>query len=336
MNFTNKPIFIIASERSGTNLLRKRLTDSQDFYYGPSPAHFLKNMYFQEPYYGNLDNNSNFKLFIQQALDLCLVHFAPWSVDWNASTLLGEYGNRRRDSISLMHFLMTKYAQEKGFQSYICKDNYLYEFALEIEKSIPDAFFIYLYRDPRDFCLSQIKRPGSLKSVGSFAKLWAYEQTKAIKVSYELNRRSKCFDVSYEELIQNESEVIERLLKFLGITRGSSRKTEDDVKVNVHDWANLNKPTISDNSGKFLRELSMRQVKIIESRCRQQMKFLNYETCVAPGGEMSKVNLFVDMLKGYILQAFEKKGKANLEEANIRGKRNEVLNKCRVNYRSDR
>lgn len=41
MSYADSPVFIIASERSGTNLLRKRLTESQSVYLGPSPAHFL-------------------------------------------------------------------------------------------------------------------------------------------------------------------------------------------------------------------------------------------------------------------------------------------------------
>lgn len=52
--------------------------------------------------------------------------------------------------------------------------------------AIPGAKFVYLYRDPGDFVLSQLKRPSSIQSSARFTKLCSYEQTKAIAVSKRL------------------------------------------------------------------------------------------------------------------------------------------------------
>jgi len=131
VNYSEKPVFIISSERSGSNLLRKRITDNQKYYLGPSPAHFLKHLYYQQPYYGDLSIDENFKKFISDALDLCLIHFSPWKIDWTPEILLIAYGEHPRDAVYLMHFMMNRYAKEQGFQGYICKDNHLFEMAWE-------------------------------------------------------------------------------------------------------------------------------------------------------------------------------------------------------------
>ena len=71
------PIYIVASERSGTNLLRKLITNHQNVYYGGSPAHFLKHLFYKEPYYGALSVDENFLKLINDALSLTQYHFSP-------------------------------------------------------------------------------------------------------------------------------------------------------------------------------------------------------------------------------------------------------------------
>ena len=230
-NYAEKPVFIISSERSGTNLLRKRITDSQKTYLGPSPAHFLKSLYYQQPYYGDLKVDDNFIDFIASAIKLCTIHFSPWKIKWTSRQILEDFGSSDRNAIELMHFMMNKYAQEQGFESYICKDNYLYEFALDISSVIPNAKFIFLYRDPRDYVLSQLKRPNASKSIVKFARLWAYEQTKCIAVAERLHDLGRCFILSYEDFITDEDRKLNELLEFLVVDRVSGSGYSDEIVI---------------------------------------------------------------------------------------------------------
>jgi len=339
MDYTERPVFIVASERSGTNLLRKRLTDAQSIYLGPSPAHLLKHLYYQQPYYGDLSQDVNFLAFLNQALDLCLVHFSPWDIDWTKESLLRDFGERKREAISLMHFMMNKYALEKGYQGYICKDNFLYEFALDIAQEIPGAKFIYLYRDPRDFVLSQNKRPRAIRSTLLHAKLWSYEQTKSIQAATKLKSLGRCSWVSYEHLITNEEQVVSQLLDYLCVEIDRKSIYKENEAVKVHDWKNLNKPTDSSNSGKYRSEMKSFQIKIIEQECDLQMSFLGYEP------DFKSKDPFLSFLKyGDHVFALVRKAVSKLlarssnglsEEAEIRNRRSSVLRRISVNYRSD-
>lgn len=334
LKFENAPVFIIASERSGTNLLRKRLAERQDHYIGPSPAHFLKNLYYQQPYYGDLSVDENFKKFISDALDLCLVHFAPWEIKWTPEDIMSKYGENRRDAIHLMHYMMNRYAKEHGFEGYICKDNFLYEFALDIAAEIPGARFIYLYRDPRDFAISQMKRPNAIKSVARFAKMWEYEQTKAIAVAEALKSRGKCTFVSYEELIEDEDKEIDRILSFLGLERSENSKYSENIKENVHEWSNLSKATIKDNSNKFLHELSRRKIGIVEYICGRQMKYLGYEFVVGQQKRPSKAFLVIDIVVGFCYKKLQSIFSCRDRDSFVY-KRSQILSDMKVNYRSD-
>lgn len=330
---TDIPVFIIASERSGTNLLRKRITDAQSIYLGPSPAHFLKHLYFQEVYYGDLDDDDNFIAFIRVALGLCTVHFSPWEIDWTAGNIIRDFGNNKRNAIQLMHYMMTRYARENGYESYICKDNYLYEFALDIASELPEAKFLYLYRDPRDFVLSQLKRPGSFKSYVRLSRLWQYEQTRAISVATKLRQESRCMFISYEGFIRDESKSLKDILSFLNVRPGQQGQYSEQTTENVQEWENLNKPTKSTNSGKYRDELVPKKIRIIESICSVQMIFLGYKPESESLQGLKKTEILQDYLYALFLSKLRNGGHSG---GKIRNMRAELNSKLKINYRSDR
>ncbi|KFN48873.1 sulfotransferase family protein [Arenimonas composti] len=269
------PVYLIASERSGTNLLRKRITERQQVYVGPAPAQFLKHLYYREPYYGDLADDRNFAALVEDALQLCYVHFAPWKYRYTVAEVVAAFAGRPRDSVLLSDYLMQRYAGDAGRSGYLCKDNWLYEFALDIAARLPDARFIYLYRDPRDFVLSQTRRPGASRDVIEHARLWEYEQVRSIRVAAALGAR--CTRVSYEELIADEEATLARLCGFLGVElSAAAAKVDDNVVRPVHEWKNLDAATMKDNAGKFLREMGKADIARIEVTCALPMQYLGY------------------------------------------------------------
>lgn len=336
MTTSANPVFIIASERSGTNFLRVRLTEAQDLYYGASPAHLLKNLYFREPYFGSLDDDANFAALLKAALELCTVHFAPWDVDWTVESLMADYADRPRDTLFLMDFMMGKYAREQGRERYISKENFLYEFALDVATRLPGARFIFLYRDPRDVVSSQCIRQGNSKGVAQLARLWEYEQTRAIRVHEILARQRQSVAVSYEDLVSNEDAVVQSLIKFLGADRAELNDDFDErVDVVPHELKNLAKATMRDNFGKYRLEFSKRQIKVIEAICHLQMSYLGYELDHYSPGTTMRTALAFDR----IMQAYDRVRVRLARPENrdpVFRSRFRLLGSLQVNYRSDR
>lgn len=274
------PVFLLASERSGTNLLRRRLTERQSVAIGPSPLHLLKHLYFAEPYYGDLDDDRNFLTLIEDARGLAYKHFSAWDVEITSRDVLGEYRDvvgQNRSAIGIMHALYTMYARRKGYQTYFCKDNNLFDFVEEIRAELPHARFVYLHRDPRDVVLSQLGRPTQIKSVSYLAQLWRDEQIKCIRRAYDLERKGLVTRVAYESFICDEAATIEVLCEKLHLS------LRDDVvnrfsaeQTDIQEWSNLNKPTMVDNYGKFQEGLSRSAIRTIEAICWWQMQWLGY------------------------------------------------------------
>ncbi len=301
------PVFLLASERSGTNLLRRRISERQDIYFGPSPAHFLKHLYHREYVYGDLFEKENFIDMINDALSLCYVHFSPWGMKVTAEEVYDDYTLQfeLRNSVLLSHYLQMRYAQEKGFRSYFCKDNHLFEYAHVIRRCIPDARFVYLHRDPRDVVLSQLKRTLMTGSVVRISEMWRREQESCIALRSHLSADS-VFSVSYEHFIENEDVALEGILQYLGVKESGRLKQEaaKEGRGMAEEWANLDKPTIAGNSNKYRNEMSARDIRIIESICWDVMKELGYQAESRHRPSLSGRIKMYDVVSGEIVSRF--------------------------------
>jgi len=310
------PVFLISSERSGTNLLRRRFTEYQKDYFGPAPLHLLKHLHWAEPYYGGLENDLNFDQFIQDALGLAYHHFSPWDEEITVSQVREEYGglfSGDRSSVGVMHVIYMLYAQRKGYSSYFCKDNNLFDFVTDIKVELPEAKFVYLYRDRRDVIVSQTKRPLQNKSILFLSALWRDEQIKSIRYVESLKKNRDIFTLSYEGLTKNETERISELCDFLGV-EFFGKKVEFSSKeiTDIQEWQNLDKPTMKENSGKFRMELSPSQIDKIESICWNQMIWLGYQPVSSERRKINNKEIFIDVLIGKlrkkISSRFQKNG----------------------------
>lgn len=300
----NSPIFILASERSGTNLLRRRLTESQNEYFGPSPAHFLKHLLWQEYKYGDLDNDAAFLKLIEHALQLCYIHFSPWEVQIKKEEVLEEFAStaQARNCVQLSHFLMTKYANFKGYKSYICKDNNLFDYAAFILLQIPHARFIYLCRDPRDVVLSEYKRSLATDSLTCAASTWHQEQLKSLAWVKWISqtRPGQMISVKYEDLIQDEVREIRRILDFYQLPYNPRLEPPPTDLGSAEEWSNLNKPTLKNNSKKFLRDLTASQIALIEAETWNVMTHLGYEPTNQRRPRISRIKRWMDRLFGHL------------------------------------
>lgn len=304
------PVFLLASERSGTNLLRRRLTENQNQILGPAPLHLLKHMHWAEPYYGDFIEDNRFEEFVRDSLGLAYNHFSPWDEDISVAEVKSSFDNKKqRSSVQVMDVLYTLYAQRKGYATYFCKDNNLFDFVADILLELPDAKFVYLYRDPRDVVLSQLKRPLQVKNVYSLAKLWRDEQIKCLRYAGgALKSQDKILTVSYEDLIVDEENVLNKIFNFLKLSKiNKSVKNNLNEKTDFKEWENLDKPTIKNNFSKYKDELTNKQISIIENVCWYQMRALGYKTEFESKPSISNEMLFIGEFLSKIIHGIKTK-----------------------------
>lgn len=281
-------IFMVGEQRSGSNLLRVILNESPVIA-APHPPHILQRMMPLLPVYGDLNNSKNFKKLIE---DVCrLVELNP--VKWDKVKLNRKeiYKNCHEKSlIAVYGAVMDAYAVAHGATAWLCKSMQNVHWADELNLYFNNPKYIYLYRDPRDVTLSFTKAVIGDKNPYFIAKQWTELQELCLS-QINWHGTEHIFPVSYEELLKTPEKIVKNLCDFLDINFSkkmldfhTSKEAERSAKSSSL-WENLSQPIKSNNSKKFLSELSTADIKIIESIAGDVMDTLGYERALVKKGE---------------------------------------------------
>jgi len=151
----------------------------------------------------------------------------------------------------------------------------------------PDARFIYMYRDPRAQVNSVRHMPfGSrLCTVNSF--FWNRVQKHVLKLKSTLPDRVLC--VAYEDLVRNTENSLLNICAFLQLPFDEKMLHYHEFSDSIKSEYGLNDPDILQYGtssflapdatfiDKWTKDLSKKDIRIIEAGCRRQMKKLQYE-----------------------------------------------------------
>jgi hypothetical protein len=96
-------------------------------------------------------------------------------------------------------------------------------------------------------------------------------------------------------LIANPEQEMARALEFIGVPVDEKCfQTDENNKESKRNeyWENLSKPIMSDNAKKYLKELSSKDLLVVESVCAEPMSALGYQPETAANWEKKKDFLF--------------------------------------------
>jgi hypothetical protein len=200
--------------------------------------------------------------------------------------------------------LYSLYSKAKGSDTYFCKDLWLFDFAHQIKSFIPDAKFIHLFRDPRDYILSQRRRPFGEQSVIKLAKRWLSECNASIRITHSPGFDKHTYTLSYENLVKNEEFHISEILKKFNIEK--ELNNSERTIYQFHEWKNLHKRTNTHNYNKYKTGLSIHQIKAIECICWNTMIFLGYKTEFKTRPDIKTLYAFYETLISRLVTDFKK------------------------------
>jgi hypothetical protein len=275
---SDSPIFILGSERSGTNFLRSRL-DNHSNIAAPVPTHTLKWFYNIEPFFGDLSNEKNYKKLVTYIIKSVQIHPSPWKINFDYNEFKTKIPNENRSVFKIFEFMYNKYKKAYNKNRWCCKDNYLHRYAWKIRDYFKEAKFIYIVRDPRDVYLSDMKREGGHYTPYTFSQDWKKEQDACIRLYTDSSFKKNILLVRYENLISNPQIYFKKICNFIDedfesdMIRGKKRSEAKRSK----QWENVSKDVMKNNKKKYIAELNKREIKIIEKKCAFEMKFLGYD-----------------------------------------------------------
>lgn len=283
------PIFMIGTQRSGSNLLRLMLNE-QPGIVAPHPPHVLQRLMPLMPNYGDLGRNENFSLLVDDVCRLVELNPVPWEgVTLNRADILGRC--RDRSLAAVFGAVYDALAEARGARTWCCKSLANIVYLDEIERCFGRAAkYIYLHRDGRDVAVSFRKAVVGEKHYYFIAKEWAETQRLALRLRERIGRR-RFFSVAYEDIVAKPMKTMRALCRFLG-KRFTPAMLEfyksDEAKRAAGSsdlWTNVARPLMTDNTKKFLREASAEDVRIFESVAGDVLDALGHERVAVKRGE---------------------------------------------------
>lgn len=285
------PIFMIGTQRSGSNLLRLMLNQLPEIA-APHPPHILPRMVPLLKEYGDLSIDANFSQLVEDVCRLVELNPVPWT-----GVLLdrAEIARRCRErNIAAVHGAVYDVcAEAKGAKTWCCKSLANINYVPQIEAYFGKPKYIYLYRDGRDVAVSFSKAVVGEKHFYHIARDWAATQELALKLRGMIEP-SRFMSLSYEDLTNNPEPTAMKLCDFLDVSYCDDmmnfHRTEEAKRAASSSelWVNVTSPVMNHNTQKFLREASQQDLRIFESVAGHILDALGYiRACIKQGEELN-------------------------------------------------
>lgn len=282
------PIFMIGTQRSGSNLLRLMLNQLPDIV-APHPPHVLHRMMPISSVYGDLRKDENFASLVDDVCRLVELNPVPWEgVTLDRKKVAAHC--RERSVVAVYGAVYQVLADALQARTWLCKSMQNTSFLPQIAGYFPSAKYIYLYRDGRDVAVSFRKAVVGEKHFYHIAKEWADTQRLALKHRDSVPA-DRFASVSYEELTAKPEQTMQKLCAFLEADYHPSMleyHSSEEAKRAADSsalWGNVIKPIMTDNTRKFLREASAEDISIFESVAGDVLDALGYERAYVRRGE---------------------------------------------------
>lgn len=272
------PVFIIGTERSGTNLLRLIL-NAHSAIAVPHPPHIMKFFHSFVDVYGDLNKDKNFKKLIHDVCQLVELHTYPWEIKPDKEMVFQQAKDRRL--ISVFFEIYAQYLTYTGKARWVCKSTFMIDHVAAILKYFPNARFIYMVRDGRDVAASAKSSIFNHYHIYYTAQLWRKEQQTGLSWLEKLPKEQIML-MKYEDLISDTEEVIKKTCLFLAenfeekmLQYHHSKEAKKSGSLSI-SWKNTSKPVISNNKEKFLNALSKGELEIFEAITYKELMALEY------------------------------------------------------------
>ena len=150
---------MIGCQSSGSNWLQLLIGEHFPHVAFPHPPHIFSNFKPILHRFGTLDEPENFEKLVEAVCLFVESNPGPWNDKNNKAIIFDRRAISKRctknDLVSIFEAVMDIYAESNDCQTWICKSMTMSFHHQELLKHFGDRLkYIYLYRDPRDVCLS--------------------------------------------------------------------------------------------------------------------------------------------------------------------------------------
>ncbi len=275
---TTDPIFILGTERSGSNLLRLVL-DAHSRITVPHPPHVMNYFGPLEHRYAPLTERPNRHRLAADIASLVNVHIHPWDIVPDVDRLTDEASPP--DLFGLFVQLYDQHRESTGKARWGCKSTFMIHYVDRILARFPDAGLLWLVRDPRDVAVSARDSVFSPCDPRLSARLWATQQQQGLDLQARIGDR--LLRIHYEDLVGNPEEEVARIAAYLheacepSMLRFAETDNARRIASLMDSWKNASAGFLKNNTRKWASRLQPGELRAVEEEAGPQMRALGYE-----------------------------------------------------------
>ena len=270
-------VFLMSTERSGSNFLTS-VAGGLAGISAPPPTHLFRIFANNRINYGDLDNDANWKILIDDVVENFDAKLGVWQTSVDAEELLAA----PRDVFELLRLIYEKEARADAATQSFVKENHTHLFAPFLSERFPDSRFVHLVRDPRDVASSWLQTGSIPGGVEEAVETWLDDQVGSLAVAVRLSSTGRLFRLRYEDLISRPKPYLTSLANFLDVPFDGSvfdyykhpRTVANAQRITA--WRNIERPIMRGNSGNYLESLSAADIRYVELRCHNLMREFGY------------------------------------------------------------
>ena len=151
--------FMIGCQRSGSNWLQLMISQKYSWIASPHPPHIIDKFSPILKNFGDLSKPDNFECLIKAVIEYIDANPVPWTdYEGNKLVMTSSMVSKKcgtKSLISIFEAVMDLYAESNGCSTWICKSMRTSLYSQELEEHFGDRLkYIYLYRNPKDVCIS--------------------------------------------------------------------------------------------------------------------------------------------------------------------------------------
>ena len=266
------PVFIVGMPRSGTKLLRGMLNGHSQLYIPLNETEFLPSWIRKWASFGDLSNRHTFMAFYQRFVDT--FYFQNRMSEHGEQIKPDVWYNRCAGDFSIANVfeqLIRHDAEVPDTAIWGDKSPSYLNHIESIRAIYPEAKFIHLIRDARDYVLSLEKSFGKNKLRA--AQRWNDSILLAQQKGESLG--SDFIEVRYEDLVDDPEQQAHRLCDFIGIRFEPSMTILQRATENLGDTKGQQN-IVAGNYGKYKTQLTTEELRSVESYCGEGLLRMGY------------------------------------------------------------
>jgi hypothetical protein len=276
-------IFLCCTERSGSNLLTS-LAGALPNVSAPPPSHLFRLFAQNRHRYGDLDDDSNWELLIEDVIE----NFDAKLGVWHTTTSIDDLRRAAtgRHPFDLLRVIYEREAAAEGAAHSFVKENQTHLFAEALAEHFVDCRFVFMVRDARDVASSWVHTPTIPGGVEEAVRQWCSDQSGMLEVCRRLPA-DRMHRLRYEDLIADPETKLCALAEFFGVR--FDPKVYDFYKhpktienaLRIEAWRNLARPILRNNAGGYSRRLTEIDIRFVEASCGDLMRGFDYHVTSA-------------------------------------------------------